>query len=67
MEILNIRSDIGVAAKWKSLLKAILIGCVAVAVGKAADLSGTYVDTGTRISSSASGSPAEEPAVKIAV
>lgn len=57
------RSNHRIAGKRKPLLMAILVGCVAVAVGKAADLSGTYVDTGTRIASSISGSLAEEPSL----
>ena len=57
------RAAYGMAGKGKSVLKAILIGFVVVVVGKAADLSGLYVDTGTRIASSGSGSSPEEPSL----
>ncbi|HTO04864.1 MAG TPA: hypothetical protein VL069_14225 [Opitutus sp.] len=56
-------SESGIAWKGRSWLGAILIGFMAVAVGRAADLSGIYADTGTRIASGVSAQSAEEPSL----
>ena len=57
------RSINATARNGNYLLKAILVSCLTVAVGKAADLSGTYVDTGIRVASGASANTADEPSL----